>query len=224
VTFGRDTTCTIVLGKEDRTISRQVGQIHCRHGVWWITNLSAKRALDVYDTTGFLVSLPVSRPGLAPSTRTIDQSALTVVVIGEDEDHELVLRPESLPAPVVVGSPRDPVSTIVHDPRLTDFRREVLVAMARGYLRAGSHHDPNPLTYAQVAALLGLSQATVMRRIQAVREQLIKDGVAGLKINDARRALCEWLLNMRWIGPQDIEWLQPRIDAARARRSYKAEQ
>jgi hypothetical protein len=224
VTFGRDPSCTISFGKDDRTISRHVGQIHYLNGLWWITNLSSKRVLDIYDATGFHISLPVSEPGLPQTTRAIDQSRLTVVVVGTDEDHELVLRPEALPASVVVGSPTDPVSTITHDPRLTELRREVLVAMARGYLRTGPHHDPNPLTYAQVATLLGLSQATVMKRVQAVRDQLVKNGVVGLQVNDARRALCEWLLKMRWIGPQDIEWLQQCIDAARARKRPNSNQ
>lgn len=194
-----------------------MGMVHSRHGVWFVSNLSGKRSFDIVDANGFSVPLPISSTTV-PSLRAIDQPRLTVRVVGTDIDYELLLLPVDALVRVSANPPTDPVSTFAHRCRLTDNRREVLVAMARPYLQTGAHHDPNPLTYAEVAALLGLSQATVMRRVQVVREQLVADGAVGLQVGDARRALCEWLLSMRWIGPEDLDWLQPRIDAARERR------
>ncbi|HVK22838.1 MAG TPA: hypothetical protein VM677_15890 [Actinokineospora sp.] len=218
LTFGRDPSCTVSFGRDDRTISRRMGMVRCQNDVWFIINLSAKRALDISDANGFSVPLPISSNGV-PSIRAVDQAQLTVKIAGADADHELLLVPQTNIQPVDAVPPTDPMSTFTHRPSLTDNRREVLVAMARGYLRGGAHHDPNPLTYADVAHLLGLSQTTVMRRVQVVREQLIADGVGGLQVSDARRPLCEWLLRMRWISPDDLDWLQPRIDAARRRRN-----
>jgi len=222
LTFGRDASCTLTLGRDDPTISRLTGQVQFRNGTWWITNVSTKNALDLRDAAGFPAPLPVSRSDLPPSVRAVDQERLTVFVAGRDRDYELVFRPEQVPRHTPTAAPADPRSTVFPPRRLTDNRREVVVALARGYLRTGGHHNPNPLTYAQVATLLGLTQATVQRRAQAVREQLTKDGVAGLQVGDARRALCEWLLRMRWIDPSDVDWLQPRIDAAAARRRAAA--
>lgn len=220
LTFGRDPSCSISFGRGDRAISRRMGMIHCWRGVWFITNLSGKRSFDICDAHGFSVPLPISSDG-APSARAVDQPRLTIRVVGTDSDFELLLRPADVLTKVAVNPPIDPLSTLAHQRRLTDNRRAALVAMARGYLRTGAYHDPNPLTYAEVASLLGLSQATVMRRVQVVREQLIAEGVSGLQVSDARRPLCEWLLSMRWIGPDDLEWLQPHIDAARQRRVHQ---
>lgn len=216
--FGRDPSCTISFGRGDRTISRRMGMVQCRDNVWFILNLSTKRSLYISDANGFAAPLPIASDGI-PSIRAIDQPRLTVRVAGADADFELLLLPAEYLSSVSLKPPTDPVSTYAHRRKLTDNRREVLVAMARGYLRSGAYYDPNPLTYAEVAALLGMSQPTVMRRIQVVREQLIADGVLGLQVNDARRPLCEWLLSMRWIGPGDLDWLQPRIEAARRRRT-----
>lgn len=219
LTFGRDASCTVRLGRDDATISRRTGHIQHHEGAWWITNLSTKQPLTVREDSGLSTALPVSKEGFPPSSRAIDQDEVTVVIMGRDRDYELVLRPERAVPRVPVAGSSDPLTTISRDARLTDARREVLVTMARGYLRSGAHYDPNPLTYAQVAVLLGLNRAAVMRRVQAVREMLVESGVPGLRVDDARRPLCEWLLRMRWIGTQDLDWLQPRIDAVRALRA-----
>lgn len=217
--FGRDPSCRLVIGPGDPTISRHTAQVRWQNGTWWVVNLSQKRALEVREPTGLTSGLPVSTPDRPPSSRAIDQAELTVVVVGRDRDYEVVLRPEQAVIEVAPATRVDPLTTVAQRSELSDKRREVLVAMARGYLRTGAHHDPNPLTYKQIAEILGLTPATVMRRIQTFRESLIDGGVPGLAVADARRPLCEWLLRMRWIGPDDLAWLQPRIDTAQAERT-----
>lgn len=220
VIFGRDSSCHVRLDPDDTGISRLAGRIaYGRHG-WTITNLSRKRALHVVDPTGFAVPLPVSPADGPPSCRAVDQPRLTILVPGELWTHAITVQAAvpsvaARPAP----TPQDPVSTRSQMPPLTERRREVLVAMARGYLRPYPHYDPRPLTYQQVADLLGLGQTQVRRRIEDVREELVRRGVPGLdREPDARRPLCEWLLATRIITPADLTWLQPRIDAARAAR------
>ncbi|MGH3904592.1 MAG: hypothetical protein ACRDTE_10430 [Pseudonocardiaceae bacterium] len=213
ITFGRDRSCDLCLDPGDVGISRVAGRIAHDGGVWAVSNLSRKRALHIADAAGFAVPLPVSAPGNGASQRVIDQHTLTVLVAGERWTHAIVLRLDHPVATVAAPLPSDPVSTRTQVPRLTDERREVLVAMARGYLRAYPHYDPRPRTYQEVADLLTLTKSQVTRRVEKVREDLVQAGVHGLEQEtDARRPLCEWLLAMRVIAPADLDWLQRRID------------
>ncbi len=217
ITFGRDRGCDLCLDPGDVGISRIAGRISHDGGAWAVSNLSRKRALHIADAAGFAVPLPVSAPGNGASQRVIDQHTLTVLVAGEQWTHAIVLRLEHPPATAAAPPPSDPVSTRTQVPRLTDERREVLVAMARGYLRAYPHYDPRPHTYQDVADLLTLTKSQVTRRVEKVREDLVEAGVHGLENEtDARRPLCEWLLAMRVIAPADLDWLQRRIAERRS--------
>ncbi|WP_344974738.1 hypothetical protein [Streptosporangium fragile] len=93
---------------------------------------------------------------------------------------------------------------------MSELRREALVAMASGYLRRYPHCDPRPLTYQETADLLGLRRDQVRKRIEHLREELLDAPVRGLEGPDARKALCEWFLGMRLIGPRDLDWLWHR--------------
>jgi hypothetical protein len=218
LTFGRDQTCDVCLDADDLGISRVAGRISHEGEFWIVTNLSRKRALHIVDQTGFAVPLPVAGEGIE-SRRAVDQPRMTILIAGDSFTHALLLTPDHLPQPgVVPGLPADPVSTRTQRPHLTDRRREVVVAMAAGYLRPYPRYDPHPRTYQEVADVLGLSKSQVIKRVEDVREELVAAGVCGLQSElDARRTLCEWLLAMRLIAPADLDWLQPRIEAARVR-------
>jgi hypothetical protein len=214
VTFGRDRSCDLCLDPNDMGISRFAGRISHNGKTWAVANLSRKRTLHIVDTAGFAVPLPVSNTFTnGASQRVIDQPMLTVLVAGKRWTHAIVLRLE-YPSAITTGPlPVDSMSTWTPVPRLTDERREVLVAMARGYLRAYPRYDPRPHTYQEVADLLRLTRAEVARRVEKVRKDLIEAGVLGLeKDNDFRQPLCEWLLAMRVITPVDLDWLQLRLD------------
>ena len=217
LTFGRDETCDVCLDAGDLGISRVAGRISHEGGFWVVTNLSRKRALHIVDPTGFAIPLPVAVEG-TESRRVVDQPWLTVLVAGDSFTHALVLTPDRPPRQGdIPQSPADPLSTRTQRPRLTDRRREVLVAMAAGYLRRYPRYDPHPRTYQEVADLLGLTKSQVVKRVEDVREELVAAGVSGLQGElDARRQLCEWLLSMRLIAPEDLDWLQPRIEAGHA--------
>jgi hypothetical protein len=217
LTFGRDRSCTICLDPEDLGVSRVAGRISTRGEAWVVTNLSGKRALHIADAIGFAVPLPVAAAGCSPSRRVVDQPQLIVLVPGEQWTYALALRTELDAATTACPvAPLNPHTTRTQVPQLTDNRREVLVAMIRGYLRPYPYYDPRPATYQQVADLLGLTKSQVTRRLEQVREGLIAAGVQFLDgETDARRALCEWLLATRTLTPEDLPWLQTRIDAAR---------
>jgi hypothetical protein len=135
LTFGRDRSCVICLDPEDLGISRMAGRISARTGAWMVTNLSGKRALHIADAIGFAVPLPVAAAGCPPSQRVVDQPQLTVLVPGEQWTYALVLRTEVDAATTAQPvTPLDPHTTRIQGPRLTDNRREVLVAMIRGYI------------------------------------------------------------------------------------------
>lgn len=216
-TFGRDRSCTLPLDATDLGVSRVAGRISEEGGVWWITNLSRKRALHVADCNGFAVPLPVASPGWPPSQRAVDQRLLTVLIPGEKWTYALLLQnAESDSEPVSAPVPTDPHSTRIPALRLTDNRREVLTALSRGYLQPHPDYDPRPRAYEEVAALLGLTLRQVIRRIEDVRDQLIDQGVQGLSgERDNRRALCEWLLAARLVTPADLTWLKERTATTR---------
>ncbi|GAB2591855.1 hypothetical protein GCM10027168_26260 [Streptomyces capparidis] len=217
LTFGRDSSCTVRLDATDLGVSRIAGRIAADDGFWWITNLSSKRALHIADGNGFTVPLPVARPGWPLSRRAVDQDRLTVLVPGERWTYALTLHADPRPNGAPTSpAPADPYSTRIPVLRLTDARREVLVALVSGYLRPHPHYDPRPCGYDQIAALLGLTRSQVTRRVEDVRDLLTTAGVEGLGgERDSRRALCEWLLAARLVTPADLEWLQQRIESAR---------
>ncbi|MEV4165240.1 FHA domain-containing protein [Nonomuraea dietziae] len=213
-TFGRDPSCTVVLDAADHGISRQAGSIEQLGGTWWVINRSRKRTLHVIDDTGMAAPLPVSHPEWPPSRRPVDQLGLTVLVAGDTWTHVLRVSACSLEAVAEGPATVDPVSTACHVPAMTEPRRAALVAMASGYLRRYPDYDPRPLTYQETADLLGLRRDQVRKRIEYLREELVEARVPGLEGPDARRALCEWFLGMRVIGPRDLDWLRHRLRSA----------
>jgi hypothetical protein len=223
-TFGRDPSCTVRLDPADPGVSRLAGKLAYRGGLWWIANLSRKRLLHVVDGNGFTIPLPIAVDGL-PSRRAVDQNRMTVLVPGERWTYEIRLH---LAVPVVETGPPPPAgdlaSTRAHEPVLTDRRREVIVALAEGYLRPMPHYDPRPRTYQEVADRLRLTRTQVKKRIEQVRGQLVRLGVPGLENEvDARRPLCEWFLAMRLVDPTDLAWLEARILALPDRRAAAGE-
>jgi hypothetical protein len=58
---------------------------------------------------------------------------------------------------------------------------------------------------------VNLPRSTVVKRIEAVRDQLRAQGLPGLEDADARRPLAEWLLAMRLVTPSDLDWLASQV-------------
>ena len=209
-TFGRDPTiCTVCLGADpiDQGISRLAGSITCDNGVWWIVNRSSSRSLHVVDgETGIGVPLPVARDNWPSPRHAVDRPRLTILVPGEVLTHALSVRVagDGLPPAETVPAPGDVVRTRNLLPHLTDKQRQALVAMVEGYLLRFPRYQPEPRTYEEAAARIGLPSSTVRKRIENVRRLLVEGGVPGLEGGDARRNLAEWLLSHRLITEQDV--------------------
>lgn len=214
LTFGRWDGCSVVLDTLDRGISRIAGSVGFDHGTWWVVNRSATRELHIVDALGLSVPLAVARAGTPASKRAVDPAGLRVLVTGDRCRHELVLSVVDPDLQSTISTPASvEMSTINPQPHLTIARKAALVAMVSGYLQLHPRHDPEPLNYSDIGKMLGLPASTVRRRIEAVRDQLIDNGVPGLQVPDARRPLAEWLLANRLVGPNDLAWLKSHIEA-----------
>ncbi len=207
-TFGRAGSCSCVLDPLDRGISRVAGAIVWETGGWWVVNRSTKRALHVVDGLGLSVPLPVARSGWPASKRAVDPGGLRVLVAGDVWTHELRLIYADPPLASTSSPLQTGMSTSGQTPALTPARRVVLVGLVSGYLKPFPHYDPRPRTYGEIAEMTGLPRSTVVKRIEAFRDQLRQSGVPGLEHADARRPLSEWVLAARLITPSDLHWLE----------------
>jgi hypothetical protein len=218
--FGRDSTCTLQLDSADRGVSRVAGRIRRHLDGWYVTNLSDKRVLHVVDAAGMTVPLPVTRAGWPVSRRALNEPSMTILVPGEMWTYALLIEGPGGSTSTAVPVPDNPLTTRDAAVYLTENRREVLIALARGYLRPQPHYDPQPRSYDDVAAFLGLTERQVTRRIEDFRQHLIDAGVDGLdKGRDGRQAICQWLLSSRLITHADLAWLEARIRERRDQRT-----
>lgn len=218
--FGRSESCDLCLDTIDRGISRVAGSFMFEHGAWWVVNRSENRALYLIDPVGISTPVPVTKRGERPSRRSIDPQGIGVLVAGAVWTHEIRCTIPDSSGPINNTNRPSFTASATQIPSITDARKEVLVALVSGYLRPYPRHDPRPLTYAEIAQLVGLPRTTVTKRIEATRTQLREHGIPGLDDDDARRPLAEWLLAMRLIVPADLVWLDARSALNRA----KAEQ
>ena len=213
-TFGRDANaCTVCLDANDVGISRVAGSISHTNGMWWVSNRSENRELQVIDETGLSTTLPPARRGAPGGRHAVDRPQLTVLVTGEVLTHALAVMATPNEIPVAPEPPKvlDRTPTHTVSLRLTDKQREALVALVEGYLLPFPRYDPQPRTYADAALRLGLRRSVVAKRIEKVRLTLVQAGVPRLEgEDDARRHLAEWVLSTRVITRADLDWLKRR--------------
>ncbi|MDQ2589067.1 FHA domain-containing protein [Saccharothrix yanglingensis] len=211
--FGRDPTCAVVVGARDHGVSRRAGRVSRSGEYWVLTNLSDKRVLHAADPTGLVVPLPVALPGGPPVRRLIDQSPLTVLVPGDEATYPLTVTVDGVGgAQRSDFEPESVDSTRAQAPLLDERQKEVVVALARGYLRPLREYDPRPAGYSEVAAALGLTRAQVEHRLRTVRDAMERTGIRlpGDADSASRRQMCEWLLALRAVTPADLAWLEGR--------------
>jgi hypothetical protein len=219
-TFGRSSACTCCLDPKDVGISRIAGAIVFEFGSWWIVNRSERRSLHVADNLGFSVPLPVSRPGWPAVRRAVDPAGLRVLVTGDEavnglpiyELHCIPTNPHEQSV-VTAFTATGLTKSITLDE--TDGRKEALVALVADYLQPVHGDIPRPRTYDEIAAQLGITPRGAEQRIAFVRDKLKDAGVPGLEERDARRPLAEWLLALRLIVPDDLQWLNVRLERRR---------
>lgn len=217
-TFGRGKTCTLRLAETDKGVSRVAGCVSFEAGEWRVTNLSTTRPLRVLDEeTRMSVTLSIVSDNVRP-TAVLHSAVVTIFLDGNSYRYALALSgvaPETEPRPFAVIASVGEISTIMPF-RLTERQREMLVALAWGYLQPYPSYDPRPMTYAAVGALVGATEKRVEKHIADIRGRLVAAGLPGLvDVSDARAHVCERVLELRIIGPRDLVWLNERIKKRR---------
>lgn len=200
--FGRVERDGIVgLDPNDSAISRAAGTIGWRDGHWVIDNTSTKRPL--------VLELPrqVRHQTLPPGAAQILDGPALILVPGAVATHDLHVDVPTTAAPdATTGGGTDLPLTVAW--QLTEGETRALAALAAGYLRRWPRHDPNPLSYADAAALTDSTPAGVRRHSERVRERLVDEGVPGLQGTHGLRALIEYLIDTAMLHIGHLELLE----------------
>jgi hypothetical protein len=197
-TFGRSTTCTLCLDRDDTTISRLAGAVERIGEVWFVTNRSNSRQLAVVDHYGL-------RRVLGPGQRDAIEGRIRVIVEGA-ATHEIVFEApqpaEGEPSPPMEETGQATLSG--QSVLLNDADRRALVALFAGYLKEGDQYDPNPKSYAAAAARLGWPRTTLVKRVEYIRTRLTNAGVPNMQGWNALTALAEYCLTTGLIKRDDL--------------------
>ena len=179
--FGREQ-----LDPSDMGISARAGLVHHQAGAWWLSNLSAKRYLLVETAA-------TARTRVDPGASTaLTEPQTTVLVPGAIYTHriDVALPDDWRPALAGLGELATAgTGTITPgDIELSERDRLVVTTMFSGYLRPFPRHDPRPLTYQQVADVLGppWTRVRVRKQVERLKERLARAGVVidGTRAND----------------------------------------
>ncbi len=202
--FGRAADCDLIVHPSDRSISRHAGSFEWDGGNWIVTNRSRTRPIFRVDGSGLRAPIGVGehhalRPG---STRVaITGEALTVEL-------SIQVSGDGTPAAASFGGVASLAATASSEatllPIITRNERLALVALVEGYLLDHPRYDPQPRTYADAAARLGVPAATVRKRIERIRMKLVECGVVELERADARLTLAEFALATRLVSRADL--------------------
>lgn len=174
--FGRNNIDGAVIGldPQDMGISGRAAAVEFDQGVWWVSNLSAKRNLLLDPGSGSALIT------LGPGQRyAIAMSPLGVLVPGAIFTHRLdVMVPFDALArrkPSELGGSGTFVSDDLH---LTASDRVALTAVFSPLLRAWPRRSGHPLSYQEAAELLGgrWTKTSVRKHLERVRQRLAEDG------------------------------------------------
>lgn len=201
LTFGRSTSCTIILDPDDRGISRLAGSVEYSSGSWWLRNRSTTRPLVAVDEIGI-------RAVVAPGRRVAVDGRLTVMVEGSVRRHALDVLvgrgddhwrppPGELPA-------GEPPTAAPGQALVNSLDRLALVALFSGYLEPFPRYYPHPRSYADAAAVLGWPRTTLTKRIEHLRTRLTAAGIPNLVGDDALEHLAEWCLTTGLLSRDDL--------------------
>lgn len=206
LTFGRAADLVV---DDNPFLHRQLGQVECRHGVWWLRNLGGRIPLTVKDMTSR------SQASLAPGR----EMALTfpnaaVQFSAGRSNYEVELRLSGCPAPaepaIVVD---DDCATIGYaELPLTVDQRRLILSLAEPSLLSGDADAGVPANKA-AAARLGWTITRFNRKLDNVCERLTKAGVSGLRgqagvmATDRRSLLVQHSIEAGIVNVDDLELL-----------------
>jgi hypothetical protein len=194
--FGRSRG-DLQLNPDDHGVSRDAGTIRFQGGLWVLKNESRKRAFAV-ECEGF------PRRTVGPGGREVIQRSASLVVSGDVYTYEIRIDVSGSVEESERAHTTTTPTTFV--PSLSLKEQRAVAAMGWGYLQRGRNRNPQPLTYREAGALLGVSEDSVRKRVERLRDRLVSCGVAGLiDQRDARRELVEFCLTHDLIDGQIVE-------------------
>jgi hypothetical protein len=203
--FGRGTDCDLVVHPNDRSISRQAGSLEWTGRNWIVSNRSRTRPIYRVERSGLRAPIGVGefhalRPGTTRVAITGEALTIELTIVVEGEPADAMEPDDATPARGAVPAPHEATRL----PDITRNERLALLAMLEGYLLDHPRYDPQPRTYADAAARLGLPAATVRKRIERLRVKLVECGVVELERADARFTLAEFALSTRLVSRADL--------------------
>lgn len=183
--FGRSSANDIQLSPTDTLVSRRCGRIEW-DGHWILRNESASHHLEVILPGRPAITLRGGEPYLL-----FRSASVAVHGVRRYELNIQVAREKVAHVAQMLDSGE--VGTEVELVTLTPRQQDVAEALALGYRRLGNAR--HPLTYRDVADLLGISARTVEKHALAIRDSLIAAGVPHLADSpDCRAVIVEWWL------------------------------
>ena len=214
LTFGRASTCTLVLPGADRGISRNAGSFEWRDGLWWLTNASASSMLYLVGDLGFRADIP---PGMALPLQqwhakirlegVLDSYTLRVRLPDLDEEPEA--EDELVLAGVVADAAaqeRRITSTRLRAP-LNDDDRLVLAARFEDYLTWKHQGAAAPRSAREAAERIGWRPHAVAKRCENIRNRYVRIGVPGLRGPRALEELAALLISTGELTGDDLRRL-----------------
>jgi len=227
LTFGRASTCTLVLPGADRGISRNAGSFEWRDGLWWLTNASASSMLYLVGDLGFRADIP---PGMALPLQqwhakirlegVLDSYTLRVRLPDLDEEPEA--EDELVLAGVVADAAaqeRRITSTRLRAP-LNDDDRLVLAARFEDYLTWKHQGAAAPRSAREAAERIGWRPHAVAKRCENIRNRYVRIGVPGLRGPRALEELAALLISTGELTGDDLR----RLPVAQSAGSEPAQQ
>lgn len=82
--------------------------------------------------------------------------------------------------------------------------RRALIAIAAGYIRRWPRHTPDPLSYRDAAALIGVTEPTLRRRLETLRDRMNDAGVIDATGPQGIRVLVEFAIDTATITTADL--------------------
>jgi hypothetical protein len=222
-TFGRATTCDIVLPDDDRGISRTAGSFAWQHDAWWIANTSKSSLLFLTGDKGFRADLP---PGMALPLQQwhakvrLDGilNSYTIRVRLPDLDSEDDTADQATTPSVVVPAEPEPEAVPVTSTRLraplNDMDRLVLAARFEDYLTWRHSGAALPRSARETAERIGWQPHTVSKRCENIRNRYVRIGVPGLRGPRALEELAALLISTGELTGDDLRRLPPRPQPA----------
>jgi hypothetical protein len=197
--FGRMEVEGIVgLDPLDTGISRLAGRI-VHQGGWMVANESSSRPLMVEFPT------VVRRQQIAPGGDSRLNGPALILVPGASLTHALHVQ-----IPREEAGARTPLPGALQSTKvdmLSDADHLALAAIGEGYLQRWPRHDPNPCSYDEAAAKLGVSPTALRRRVERLRENLGRRGNFIAAGPHALRELVEYYIDTGRLRVGDVDFL-----------------